>query len=417
MTDRSTKQNQTPLSEDATRRILLSLIADEQEKLIKKGAVSPDRALAAQSLGLTKAQIGQMAIDEDQLGFDSLSRLDLVLRVNRFFQLHSSGVDDYLLIRRTIGDWVDLVMQHHALCQGNVQFTFLTSGSTGEPKPITHDLEALQAEVYGLFAGPNPIIPTAGRIIALVPPHHIYGFLFSCLLPSLTGAKVISLYQQPPTRCLTLAQTGDVVIATPYLWDKLAQSGLRFAPGVHGVTSGAPATTTTWSAVEKAHLATMTEVYGATETGGVGFRTVPDDPFDLLPHLAVTEGQVHHDGLTCLRLDLQDRLHWTGARHFYVLGRLDDTVQVAGVNVSPQHVAREIAKITGVKSVDIRLRDDRLHALIVPSHPDDATEAIARRIREHLSQHLAAPARPATLTFRASRPCNDQGKLLDWTSS
>ncbi len=67
MTDCCTKQNQTPLSEDATRRILLSLIADEQEKLIKKGAVSTDRALAAQSLGLTKAQIGQMAIDEDQL--------------------------------------------------------------------------------------------------------------------------------------------------------------------------------------------------------------------------------------------------------------------------------------------------------------------------------------------------------------
>ncbi|PJI91440.1 4-coumarate--CoA ligase [Yoonia maricola] len=415
MKDTSGHMMEACLARDSVRRVLLSLIAVEQERLIKAGVVAQEKALTAQSIGATDAQIDRLSIDETSLGFDSLSRLDLVLRVNQFFQLHTTGVEDYLLVKRRVCDWVELIMQHFLLLQTPTQIAFLTSGSTGAPKTIIHEMRALQAEVTTLLAGPVPMLQPSARVLSLVPPHHIYGFLFSCILPTMAGCDTIDLHQQTPTRGFTVAQAGDLVIATPYIWERLIKSGLQFQPGVRGISAGAPTTTTTWSVLEMAGLSSLTEVYGATETGGIGFRQASDDAFHLLAHLERADAHIRHADTVDKILDIQDKINWTGPRRFTISGRRDDVVQVAGVNVAPQHVAEQIGKVFGVNSVDIRVSAGRLHALIIPSKPDDPTNALEQRIRAHLLQHLAPPARPATLTFRATRPCNDMGKLQDWT--
>nr|QQZ51416.1 hypothetical protein JKL49_10555 [Phenylobacterium glaciei] len=48
-------------------------------------------------------------VDSAGLACDSLDLLNLASAVAEAVQMHRAGVEDYLLARRTIGDWVDIV--------------------------------------------------------------------------------------------------------------------------------------------------------------------------------------------------------------------------------------------------------------------------------------------------------------------
>ncbi|MFA8442743.1 4-coumarate--CoA ligase [Yoonia sp.] len=406
--------NTTYLSRDAIRRILLSLVIIQQDALIKKGALSKAQTLRSHVVNRNDAEIDILEVNEDSLGFYSLSRLDLVLAVSQFFQLQVTGVEDYLLIKQKIGDWVDLVERHFELIAENAQIAFQTSGSTGAPKTVIHDLRALRTEVEALLSGPIGKLSTLARVISLVPPHHIYGFLFSCLLPSMTGNDTISLYHRPPTRSLALAKGGDLVVATPFIWEKLAQSGLQFQPDVIGISSASPTTKKTWSVLDKPALSGLIEIYGATETGGIGFRTTFDTGFELLPHLECTNQMIRAKNTAGTSLDIQDELTWIGPREFKINGRLDHVVQIAGVNVSPVYVVRVIKDIAGVKDANVQFHEGRLQALIVPMQMHELTDALAERVRNEIVRNLPAPARPATIRFSASLQYTDMGKVVDW---
>lgn len=399
------------INRDALRRILVGLIADEQARRIAAGALLPERALDHQVRDGDVAATEALTVDEASLGFDSLARLELILRVTQMFGLQATGVDDYLLLHRSVGDWCDLVEKHIELAQQDFQITFATSGSTGPAKQISHAIAPLQEEVAALTDGPIPEPPA--RVLSLVPPFHIYGFLFSCLWPVWTGAPVRDLHRRPPTAVVKAAQPGDVVIATPFQWRHIVRAGARFGPGVTGVTSAGPADAEAWKARTDIGLTRLVEIYGATETAGLGYRDSPDAPFAVLPHLE------ERDGLICRRggavLTVQDRLHWRGPRTFDVLGRLDDVVQVAGVNVSPAQVVAVLRSVEGVTDAAVRAGPDRLRAFVAAPADQIASRAFQVRLRDAIDTRLAAPARPASLTFGPSLPRTSMGKPADWT--
>ncbi len=381
--------------------------------LIKKGTLSKNCAVPLLTLNRTEAEIDALTVDETSLGFDSLSRLDLVLRVNQFFSLHSSGVDDYFLVKRKIGDWVELVLHHLALCGDDATFSFQTSGSTGNPSVITHEVTTLSAEARMFLELMLSHKEDSTRILSLVPPHHIYGFLFSCLLPSLADFETVDLHQKSPTSVIRQARSGDIIIATPFIWERLVKSGLQVPPDVLGVTSAGPSNALTWSAVGRLHLADLMEIYGATETGGIGFRKVQSDDFTLLPHLTQDHGIVRHRSANKTTLDLQDHLVWTGQNHFRLAGRIDQVIQVAGVNVSPQHVEQVISQAANVRAVHVRFENERLKAFVIPKNGQDRA-TVAREVQNHVSANLAPAARPGSITYGDQFPRCDFGKIGSW---
>ena len=80
------------------------------------------------------------------------------------------------------GQWV---AEARRIAEGSERgLAFKTSGSTGEPRFITQDFAALAQETEALAE----IFNGATRIVALVPAHHIYGFLFTVLLPGTAPA-------------------------------------------------------------------------------------------------------------------------------------------------------------------------------------------------------------------------------------
>lgn len=380
------------LPDAAIPRLSDSLILAEQADLVARGQMRPG---ALQPLRDPATSRAELTIDEEGLGFDSLARLGLVLRLNRFFGLSATGVEDYLLVRRHFGDWVELIAEHLRRMGPELVLTFDTSGSSGPVKHVAHRAESLRAEMAAhLAAG----LPRDGRLIGLVPPHHIYGCLFLCILPGLTGQEVVELHHLAPTAAFRKARAGDLIVGTPFTWDLARQTGLRFPAGVHGLTSAGPSTRSTFEA--PLGLQDMTEVYGATETGGIATRQAFDAPFALLPHLSRAEADA---------LDLQDQLGWLGDTCFHLRGRKDGVVQVAGVNVSPGLVQAALAAVPGVAEVAVRAGAERLRAFIVPAAAGGPSEAA---LSAALIQ-LPAPARPA-LTFGPALPRGPMGKLCDW---
>ena len=76
----------------------------------------------------------------DGLGADSLGLVSLATALVEALHLHRSGIEDYLLVRRTLGEWIEICAA--GLARFDEALTFRTSGSTGKPKACTHALRA-----------------------------------------------------------------------------------------------------------------------------------------------------------------------------------------------------------------------------------------------------------------------------------
>jgi 4-coumarate--CoA ligase (photoactive yellow protein activation family) len=399
------------LSPGAIRRLCVDLISAEQDRLIREKRLS-ERHHIARLIGAPAGNVAAIEIGEDALGLDSLARLDLVGSLSRFFCLADTGAEDLLLVHRELGDWVRIVGAHLDRVAQAARFGFETSGSTGAPKVIAHARRVLDDEVREILETILCEHP-AERFLTTVPPRHIYGFLWGVLLPERGGQEVIECHRSTGEALFRLCRPGDIVIGTPFTWERAARLGQRLAGGVTGITSGGPSTAATWEAAHRLGLDRLVEIYGSTETGGIGWRNRRDAPFHLSDRVERTGPRLRRRADRSV-VPLQDHLLWRGAGRFDVAGRIDDVVQIAGTNVSTSRVARLLGAVDGVAEAAVRLDAGRMKALIVPSNPDGATGHLEEALRARAARHLDAPARPDRYMFASAMPRNAMGKLADW---
>jgi 4-coumarate--CoA ligase len=351
------------------------------------------------------------------LSVDSLQLLQLATAVNRFFRIYQSGIEDSLLRDRHLGEWAEIAVR--AREAGSRGFAFHTSGSSGEPVEHVHDDLTLAQEagfLAGLFSG-------ARRVVALVPAHHIYGFLHTVLLPLQLGVEVVDA--EPGVGLSAILQAGDLVVGHPLVWRVLQEQKLRFPPGVTGVTSTAPCPPERIEALRAAGLERMMEIYGATETGGIGFRSDPCQPFQLFPYWQFADGplmlsrrQSGPAGETHGSMAPPDRLQLCGDREFVPQGRHDSRVQVGGVNVSPQEIARRLQTHPWIAACQVRRmrmeEGERLKAFLVPASGRPPSAAEREELSAWMRAHLSPAELPVRLTFGPALPLNPQGKPRDW---
>ncbi len=384
------------------RRFVCDLLADELRRLRPgRPSVSPpwpdDLRLAT------------------DLGVDSLEQLQLATALGQAIHLELAGIDDALNVRPTIGAWLDLVA---ASCAAySARLTFKTSGTTGHPTWCTHDLADLRAEiaVVAELLGPRR------RVIAAVPSHHIYGFLFTVLLPLLLGAEVLDLRSHAPARLVAAAGDGDLVVGHPEYWSAVVRGGPRLAPGIVGVSSTAPCPPATAAAARGCGIARFVEVYGSSETAGIGWRDDPAAAYALFPywrHVTGTRELVRAGATGERRVTLPDDVHWDDARRLRPIGRPAGVVQVGGVNVWPQAVAAALLRRPGVAAAAVRLMNPhegtRLKAFVVPTDPTAPTATLAAELWAWIDAELAPAERPKSIVFGPALPVGPLGKAADW---
>lgn len=348
---------------------------------------------------------------DESLGVDSLELLEAARYVDQMFQLSQLGIEEFLLVRRTLGQWAALAAD--ALAHAEAGLVFSSSASMGAAHHHRHELSQLAAEACFWHSQ----LGNRKRILSLVPAQHIYGFLFTVLLPQLSGSARIEMLARLPHRVISEVAPGDVLVAHPLVWQSLADAGHNLPDDVVGISSTAPLSATTWQQCLDLGLSRMIEVYGSSETAGIGWRESPKQAFALLDRwqdldskqidaLVEQSGGRHYP--------LPDRLTVVGARQFYPAGRRDQAVQVAGRNVYPLAVAECIRAVDEVEDCQVRLDQDagRLKALVITASGD--IEALEASLRQRVAAAFSDAARPGRYDFARRMPRNAMGKPQDW---
>lgn len=346
-------------------------------------------------------------------GADSLERLQLAAAVSEALHMHESGVADALLAWPGLDAWCRVATR--SLQRFDAAITVRTSGSTGIAKSCTHRLEALGQEVEGLVA----ILPGVTRIVSAVPCHHIYGFIFTLLLPARLGVPVLDLRGHAPGALATLARPGDLVVGYPEFWaaaTRAAASG--WPPGMLGVTSTAPCPAVVAMAAMQAGLSRLLQVHGASETAGIGWRDNPSAPYTLMAQWErAPRARLRRLGGTAT-IRAPDAMTWLDARHYHLAGRRDGAVQVGGVNVFPARVREVLQGHDDVADVAVRLmrpaEGARLKAYIVPRDPAADMAALQTRLTALAADRLAVAERPRAYSFGPRLPATAMGKPADW---
>jgi acyl-coenzyme A synthetase/AMP-(fatty) acid ligase len=237
-----------------------------------------------------------------------------------------------------------------------------TGGSTGKPQawpktPRNLLTEAqYQSERYGIN-GDDIFLSTA-------PPQHIYGLLFSILMPLICSSRVLEGTYSFPREILRAAQehNATILVGIPPCYrvmktDDLQRHNLRMAFSSAGALREEDAK----YFFDKTGLG-ITEIYGSTETGGVATRTHPinDESWTSIDPVEwkISDGQLlvrspflsptlpsSADGFFVT----SDHVEYAGDDKFILCGRVDDIIKIGGKRVDLNAVQAKLKQIRGVK--------------------------------------------------------------------
>ncbi|MTJ02733.1 AMP-binding protein [Idiomarina piscisalsi] len=351
----------------------------------------------------------------NEIVVDSLEWMAIAGRVVQFFQMEESGIEDYLLRKNRLDEWSEIVQKARDIASNNITVT--TSGSTGQPKPCRHPWAQLTGEADYFAELISTQNTSVQRVITLVPSHHIYGLLFSVLLPDILDVPVIrgfSAFQQVTGGSL---QPGDLVIGFPEALTQATKLLSHIPNEVTFTTSSGPCPAETINALYEAGASRVIEIYGSSETAGIGYRFSPEQPFLLLPRWQQESINTLQEKHTQQSYELPDKLNWLSDKSFIVSERVDSAVVIKGTNVYPSRVMTLIESHPAVSAAAVRQKKPAegkgLKAFVVlKNHSEKITEA---DLKHWLSERLLDIEVPTHITFGDAIPANEIGKQQDWS--
>jgi len=237
-----------------------------------------------------------------------------------------------------------------------------TGGSTGTPQIWSKSPRNLLLEAANLARAFN-IQPT-DVILSSVPPNHIYGLLYSVLLPLVSGASVSVRTPSFPSEMIQAMDDTRATVFVSIPAHYRALNEMRIArQQIHTAFSSAGALSDQDDRdFFRSTGIAVTEIYGSTETGGIAYRQRCSGQPALQPFSYVNvkiDGErlrVRSDFLSAeLPRDAAgffltaDRVAPTEGAEFEILGRSDGIVKVGGKRVDLAQIRQVIVDIPGVK--------------------------------------------------------------------
>ncbi|MFA5180045.1 MAG: class I adenylate-forming enzyme family protein [Syntrophales bacterium] len=297
-----------------------------------------------------------------------------------------------------------------------------TGGSTGRPTiwpktPRNMLAEArYQSDTFG--------ITKDDLFLSTVPPYHIYGLLFSVLIPLVSSARVLPGIYTFPKEIILAAQEhkATVLVSVPVHFrvlknDALERFHLRMAFSSAGMLDREDALYFR----EKTGVDVI-EVYGSTETGGVATRRRFPDRESWVP-MEPVDWRIR-DGNLCVRSAFlsptlprdgdgffvtADCVDPGGDGRFILRGRADDIVKIGGKRVDMAAVQTKLKAMPGVydavvMALPVRTgRQNELAALV-------ATRLDVMDVRRDIAGISEAYAVPKRLTVVEEIPMTPSGK-------
>ncbi|MGM0534395.1 MAG: hypothetical protein ACQERK_07885 [Campylobacterota bacterium] len=302
---------------------------------------------------------GRGELTASPFGLDSLSLVSLATTVGDYFGVTHSGLEENFIRYRDLVSWVDIVCD--SLDEYNEGITFSTSGTTGKPKKVFHSMQSLEREAAYLAK----LLQGAKSINAFVRPHHIYGFLYSIILPKFMNLQV-SWNEPLPAKALFETPKDALLISTPALYDVISKKQGSFHPGITAVSSTQQLQMQTKDKLFERGIENIIEIYGSSQSLGVGYRRGRRECFTLFDYL-------NKSGLH----DIQDNLEWENDREFLLRDRLDAQIKHRGLLVDLKQYQKQVSQMDGIEECDAVFNKGELTAFITPADKKRAMQSIA----------------------------------------
>jgi len=298
-----------------------------------------------------------------------------------------------------------------------------TGGSTGKPRLWSKTAHILFSEAACLRKKLK--ISENDRVIATVPPYHIYGLFLSVLVPFISSASVGAGIYVFPHEILSVMEKASVLVSVPVHYRLLNRSGIPCLTkySLRAATSSAAFLDKkdSFDFYERTGIG-IAEIYGSTETGGIAVRCQARNekafiPFDIVDwkirdkRLAVRSELISPE----LRKNT-DGFFMTGdraARHddnsFLLMGREDGIVKVGGKRTDLNEIQDKLKSIPGVRdavviSIPVTGGRENKIAALVEGNTD------ASRIRDIISGMVEPYAMPRHIRVVDHIPVTPTGK-------
>lgn len=293
-----------------------------------------------------------------------------------------------------------------------------TSGSTGVPKRyqkywggIAHEAR-IAGERLGLDAR------RAGQVLATVPAQHMYGFVYSVIMPAQWGYAIGAerpFYPENIRRALAALPGPVVLVTTPVHIRACVLDGVQLPTLDFILSSTASLDAALAAQTESLYSTRVLEFYGSTETGAIAARrqaqTAVWHTFEGIRVAPVDDGFRVEAPYLPEPMVLADHADVLNENEFVLHGRNTDIIKVAGKRITLGDLNYQLLAIKGV--VDGTFfqpdgesgRELRLAAFVV------APGCRREDILESLRNRIDAVFLPRPLRLVEALPRNATGKL------
>jgi uncharacterized membrane protein len=303
-----------------------------------------------------------------------------------------------------------------------------TSGSTGKPRAVQQRLTEFETDnAFVLSRWGEEFLKR--KVCSTVSQHHIYGLLFSILLPFTAGIPFGRRRVQYPEEMEKLIDDSYMIITTPSFLKRAveietAESLKLRRPWVF--TSGGVLTPETAQKTEEIFGFWPVEVYGSTETSGIAHRQSKNGPeWTVFDNAVISKND---EGCLVIRSPyIRDPAGFTTGDlvkilddgRFILKGRADSIVKIEEKRISLPEVESRIMQSGLVSDVCVVAMEDRRQYLVAALVLNEAgrqkfrdTEKYARNryFQEYLLRFFENVLLPKKWRYLDELPLDAQGK-------
>jgi acyl-coenzyme A synthetase/AMP-(fatty) acid ligase/uncharacterized membrane protein/3-hydroxymyristoyl/3-hydroxydecanoyl-(acyl carrier protein) dehydratase len=315
-----------------------------------------------------------------------------------------------------------------AIITNETSIIMYTSGSTGKPKAVQQRLTEFEADNRFIISrwGDEFLKRT---LCSTVSQHHIYGLLFSILLPFTLGVPFRRKRIEFPEEIEKLSDTEYMIITVPAFLKRAVEversSGLNLkSPWIF--TSGGALNFETAKKTNEVFGFWPVEVYGSTETSGIAWRqSLNGQEWTVFDNAQISQNR---DGCLIIRspyikdpagFETADMVEILEDGRFLLKGRIDSVVKIEEKRISFPEIESRIVQSGFVSDVCvISLEDKRQYLAAAIAFNNKGKERFAglekheinKFWREYLLQYFENVVIPKKWRYLEALPLDAQGK-------